>query len=260
MAGEAEQEAVLKAQLEVSRLAERADDLRLARAAGLAALNRWLNLPGESDVGEVRELPQPIDLPVSAEPLEERAPEMAVARALAALAEERLAAARLALKPDFAGAAGVGLRGELDPLVLLSFGIELPWRKEQRQRPEIVAAALELEAAHRELEDVRAMVRSDLVRLALAREVADRQVLLYREAILPRTSAALDAARAAYLAGRADFSNLVEDFRLWLEARVELARREHDAYVARAELVRIAGLGGEAGGPVAAAVAEEEGR
>ncbi len=258
VAGVAEQEAVLKNQLEVSRLAERADDLRLARAESLAELNRWLDLPGEAEVGEVEELPAPIEPPESLELLEEASPEVAVARAVVAAAAERLAAARLDLKPDFNGAAGLGVRGALDPVVTLSFGIQLPFWKEQKQRREIEAAALELEAAQRDLQDVRAMVRSELARLASARAVADRQVVLYREAILPRTSAALDAARAAYLAGRGDFSSVIEDFELWLEARVELARRESDAFVARAEIARIVGAGPE-GGPPLSAAAEEEG-
>jgi len=51
-----------------------------------------------------------------------------------------------------------------------------------------------------------------------------------------RASAALDSARASYLAGRGDFSTLVEDFQLWLTARVDLARREAQGYTAWAEL------------------------
>jgi hypothetical protein len=47
---------------------------------------------------------------------------------------------------------------------------------------------------------------------------------------------ALDAARSAYLAQRADFSTVLEDFDLWLDARRGLARREADRYSTWAEL------------------------
>ena len=59
---------------------------------------------------------------------------------------------------------------------------------------------------------------------------ADAQVRRYREAILPQTSAAIDAARAAYLAGRTDFSTLVEDYEFWLQAREQLAQRDADRF------------------------------
>ena len=61
---------------------------------------------------------------------------------------------------------------------------------------------------------------------------ADQQVRRYEQAILPQTSVAIDAARTAYLAGRGDFSTVIEDFRLWIDARVALTRREADRFVA----------------------------
>ena len=61
---------------------------------------------------------------------------------------------------------------------------------------------------------------------------------------MPQTSAAVDAARSAYLAGRGDFSTVVEDFELWLEARTELARREADRFATWAELEAVLGCEG----------------
>jgi outer membrane protein TolC len=72
---------------------------------------------------------------------------------------------------------------------------------------------------------------------------ADEQALRYREGIVPETSAALDAARAAYLGGRGTFSTVIEDFNLWLEARVALARREADRFIARVGFERLTGAG-----------------
>ena len=52
-AGEAEQEAVIKAQLEGSRVAERLDDLLADRSRMVAGLNRLLDQPGSAPLGEV---------------------------------------------------------------------------------------------------------------------------------------------------------------------------------------------------------------
>lgn len=239
-AGSAEQEAVLKAQLAVSRLGEELDDLEAERAAMVAELNRQLDLPGGSPLGEVVELPA-VTLPPG--PVEEAAvlasPEVQVARASIVIAERRLAMARLDLKPDFAPSAGIALRGSLGPVLSLRFGLELPLWKERKQQPMIRAAEQELEMARRELRDAESMARAEAARLAARWQQSERQIVRFRQAILPQTGAALDAARASYLAGRGDFSTVVEDFDLWLEARVQLARREADRFSAWAEITRL---------------------
>jgi outer membrane protein TolC len=70
---------------------------------------------------------------------------------------------------------------------------------------------------------------------------ANRQIDLYRQAIVPQSSAAVDAARAAYLVGRGDFLTVVDDFNRWLDARVELARREADRFATWAEVQALTG-------------------
>jgi outer membrane protein TolC len=156
-------------------------------------------------------------------------------------AERRLAVARLDLKPDFVPAAGFASRGSLGPVLTLRFGVELPLWKKRKQEPMIGAAEEELEMARQEARDAETMARAEAARLAARLVQAERQVLRFREAIVPQTSSALDAARASYLAGRGDFSTVIEDFELWLEARVQLARREADRFSAWAELERLTG-------------------
>lgn len=236
-AGEAEQEAVIKAQLEGSRVAERLDDLVAERSRTVAGLNRLLDQPGGAPVGEVAQLP-PATFPEG--PWEELAasngPNVAVATRAIEEAERRLEVARLELKPNLSAGAGLGYRGDLDPALILRFGVEIPFWREEKQKPAIRAAAHELEMAEAELQDTVALARAEAARLAAERERADRQLVRYREAIVPQTSAAVDAARASYLAGRGDFSTVVEDFELWLEARAELARREAERFEVWAEL------------------------
>ncbi len=240
--GESEQEAVVKALLQVSRLGEEVDDLAAERAAMAAELERWLARPGEAPLGDVAALPAPAPPAGRWEELAVAAsPEIRVAQAAVAAAERRLAVARLDLKPDFAPAAGLASRGSLGPVLMLRFGVELPLWRRQKQEPMIRAAEAELEMARQELRDAEAMARAEATRLGARWAQAERQMVRYREAILLQSSTALDAARASYLAGRGDFSTVIEDFDLWLQARVQLARREADRFAAWAELERLTG-------------------
>jgi outer membrane protein TolC len=236
-AGEAGQEAVLKAQLEVSSLSSRVADLDAQREASVAALNRLLDQPGSTALGRVESIPAAEAPP---QPWEElavnAAPEVAVARANVAAAEKRVAVARLDLRPDFTTGAGVGLRGGFDPAVTLSFGIVLPLWRGTKQKPLLRASEDELAAANADLEDAEASVRASAARLAAEWRRSDLQIALYRQAIVPQSSAAVDAARAAYLVGRGDFLTVVDDFNRWLDARVGLARREADRFGTWAEL------------------------
>jgi outer membrane protein, heavy metal efflux system len=234
--GQVEQEAVIKAQLEVSRLEERSDDLDAERAKLVAALNRVLDQPGATPLGRVTALP-PVDVP--ARPWEDTvlasAAEVAVRRAAVTAAERRLSLARLDLKPDFTTGAAVGLRGGFDPVVTLRFGIELPFWRREKQQPMIRGAEHELAMAQAELRDAEAAVRAEAARLAAEWQRSEKQIQRYQQAIVPQTSAAIDTARASYLAGRGDFLTVVDDFSRWLDARVQLASREAERFRTWAE-------------------------
>jgi outer membrane protein TolC len=235
--GQTEQEPVVKAQLEISRLGERLDDLTAERRTLVAALNRLLDRPGETPLGEVQALP-PIAAPTGSwqELAEANSTIVAVRQAQVQAAERRLAAARLELKPNLFTASAVGIRGSLPPIVTLNFGVEWPAWKKDKQAPLVRAAEREVDATKADLRDELASVRSEAARLRAEWDRAERQMLRYQQAILPQTSAAMDAARVAYLNGRGDFSTVVEDFKGWLDARVGLTRREADRFMVWAEL------------------------
>ena len=235
--GAADQEAVLKAQLEVSRIGERLDDVTGDRAILAAALGRLLDQPDAAPLAEVRALPPTEAAAGSWEGLAVEGSAMVAARrAEVAAAERRVETARLDLRPDFITGAAVGLRGGFDPAVTLRFGVTYPmWRKE-KQRPLLDAAEDELAAARAEVRDAEAAARAAAATLAAQWRRANAQIERYRQAIVPQSSAAVDAARADYLVGRGDFLTVVDDFTRWLDARVELARREADRFITWAEL------------------------
>jgi outer membrane protein TolC len=244
-AGVTEQEPAVKARLAVLRLEERQDDLVADRKGLVASLNRYLDQPGDTPLGNVTTLP---DSAVPALPWEAAAamgsPEVGVRRAEAVAAERRLRAARLELRPDFVVGAGVGFRGAKDPAVTVRLGMDLPLWSAQRQGPAIHAAEREFEAARQGQRDAEAVARAEAARLAADWQRAGSQVARYTQAIVPQSSLALEAARSAYMAGRGDFSTVIEDFNLWLEARTGLARREAERYATWADLQALVTLGG----------------
>ncbi|MDX1999718.1 MAG: TolC family protein [Thermoanaerobaculia bacterium] len=242
--GEGDQEGVLKIQIQAQRVSERLGDLENERHATVAALNRWLDRPGDAPLAPVETLPAVAAVGPDAELLAlSGSTEVARAGATVRLAQRRVEQARLGLKPDFSAGAGFASRGGFDPILEVSFGVEWPLWRRQKQLPHLHAAELELEAARRQQADAEAMVRAEAAHWRSAWTNADRQAERYREGILPQTSAAVDAARASYLVGRGDFSTVIEDFNLWLEARVALARREAERFTARAQFDRLAGPG-----------------
>jgi outer membrane protein TolC len=240
--GQGEQEAVVKAQIEASRLRERLSDLEARRADVVAVVNRLLDRPAGAELGRVVTLPSPgIDAEDLVETALARSPTIAAHEAAVRAATRRLDAARLAARPDFLVGVGAGASLEPAPVVTLRVGIGLPVFKARKIDPEIAAARADLAAAHADLRAARAFVRAEMERL-LAQWRRDReQVVRYREAIVPQSAVAVEAARASFLAGRGDFQTAVEDFRIWLEARVMLAAREADRFATWARIRMLAG-------------------
>jgi outer membrane protein TolC len=240
-AGQSSQEALLKAQLAVSRLSERLEDLRAEREAVVAEFNRLLDEPADHPIGAVTKLPA-VEFP---EPLNhddvESSPDVVAQQMALEAAQHRLDAARRDVYPDFLVGFGGGVgRNYVDnsfmPMGMVRLGITLPIWQNSRQRPLIRSAEHERQASVEERRDAMARVRSAVVRLKAEWRRNERQITLFREAILPQTHAALEAARSSYLTGQGDFSVVIEDFNLWLDARVELAGRESSRLATWAEL------------------------
>ena len=237
-AGSAEQEAVIKTQLETSRLTERMIDFDAERKTICAALNRLVDRPADIIIENISKLPEPVT--GYPEPWEEsaetHASEVLVRQEAVAAAERKVDVAKSDLNPNILAGAGVASRDSLDWVVTLRVGVELPlWRKE-KQRPILRATEHELESAKQELRDAQAAARSEAARLKAEWQKSEEQIRRYREAIIPQSSAALDAARSSYLTGKGDFITVITDFNLWLEARVQLEKRVAERFMTWAEL------------------------
>lgn len=231
--GQADQEALVKVQIERLRVRERLAEVQAEREDVVASLLALLDELSSFVVGPVTALPE-VALPAG--DIEADAIAycciVAVARARVEAARRRLEAARLETRPNFLVGVGAGSTLVPEPVFTVRFGIEVPFWASEKQEAAIQEALLEWRAAEADLREKEAMVRSEL-RSALARfRRAEELLVVYREGVVTQTSVALDAALASYRAGTGDFSTVAEDFRLLLDARTTLARLESDRYVA----------------------------
>ncbi len=240
-AGESDQASVLRVQLARSRLAERLADLDNDRVAAQTALNRLLDDPPDSPIGPVPDLPSGLPstgvhgLPAS-EPATSASPDLTLRRAEIVAASREVASARAELRPAWSVGGGLFWQGGWSRMAVFNVGVELPIWKKRKQAPLIEAAESALREAALQYRDAEAEIRAEAARLASEWRTADAQIERYRGAILPQSSAALDATRTSYLVGRSDFVAVLAQFENWIEVRVGLARREADRFAARARL------------------------
>lgn len=254
-AGQSEQAAVVRAQIEGSRLARQRLELDGTREVLQATLARLLRRPPGTPLGVVAARPSvsPPAAPWSAAALAS-SPLVAARRLAVERAEREEEAARLALRPEMTVGAGLGYRGGLDPVVSLRFGIELPLWRRSAQEPALRAAGRELAAARAELRQAELDVTSEASRLEAEWRRVRSLAALTESTLLPQTSAAVDAARAAYLAGRGELTTVIEALRMWLEARIELVELQAMESAVEAEVLALVGdiHEGAGDGPAAA--------
>ena len=249
--GTSELEPRLAAQLAVSRLDERTEDLTAERRIVVAALNRVLDRDAETAIGTVAALPS-VESPRAGWQADAvmHAPAVLAARAAVTAAAQRVAVERSERRPDWTLGGGYGYRGDLGPLVSLRIGTELPFWRRSRQEPRVRAAEHELEAARHDLRRAEADAGVEAVQLLADWQRADAQVRRYHDAIVPQSRTTLDAVRVAYETGRGSFATVIQYFNAWIETQEQLAAREAARFTAHARLMALVS-------PADAAAAEE---
>lgn len=175
-------------------------------------------------------------------PFGPEAPSIVAAKLRLAVAERRLEAARLGLKPDFGVGGGVLWPEGENPELTFKLGMELPFLRRRRLGPEVTAMASAVAAARADLANADVAGRAEAVRLGAERDRLERSLARLAGAIVPRSSVALDAARIGFLNDEVPFSRLLELFNDWFHARIELSSAEAARYAVWAESQALAGL------------------
>ena len=125
------------------------------------------------------------------------------------------------VKPTYSWVAAYQFRGDLDPMVMGGFSVRLPVWKDRKQERAIAAASIEHAAAGHDREQAEIAARAEARELTAAIPSIDVRLRLYREAIVPQSAAAFEAAGAALSSGRAEMFLVLDDFDRWIGARRE---------------------------------------
>lgn len=226
---------VLRAQLQVSGIDRRIIELRGRRAAAAARLRVSTEAEGEVPTLDFPE--ESAKRSLTPRSLEDHPALQALDRQRDA-AEQIVAAARLASKPDLEIEASYGVRrSEADMFSVLA-RVELPLRKKP------IAAGVESAVAQRERLDaeretlLRELQRAVALDVA-AHDEATQQLKLIDTELLPQTQATRDAILAAYEGGQSPLESvLVAEAALDLQSeRYDLMRR-HLAAIVDAEAIQ----------------------
>jgi outer membrane protein TolC len=237
-AGSASQADVLRAQVELGKLQDRARTLADLHGPLVARLNAALGRPAGAHVDPpARPWPAPVAVDETAlrDGLPDTSPALRARARRVAAAEAGIELSEKAFWPDLAvgleytsiGRADAPVDGSGDDALALTLGIELPvWRGryaagERRARAERSAAAAERADARRLLEAELAMTLYGL-------RDADRRLALYRDGLVPKGRQALAALAAAYAVGDASLLELVDAERELIEFELSAARAEAD--------------------------------
>ncbi len=215
--GKALQQDVLKAQVERSKMEDMQIALQQQRRSLAALLNSLLYRPAESELPAVRDVTI-VPLTASIEELSSLAQEhRPLVKRLAAQVEKGKTGQALAQKeyyPDFNVAFEYMQRDPVmeepgDDMYSLGVTFNLPINR-QRRHAMVAEAMAETRMATQELNMLRNTIRQSIADSLARLERSRRMAELYRSAIIPQATGALDAAMAAYRVGKADFMNVLD--------------------------------------------------
>jgi len=249
--GAANQQDVLKAQLEISRVTDKILILEQGKKGVVAGLNSLLNRSPDSFLGEAEELQIPV-LKVELKDLYEWAkelrPELRKARFFIEKNERSLKLAKKNYYPDFkimvdyidiGGGTTTNVKDGRNSW-MASVGINIPiWRGKLHASE--AEAAIKIDASRESYKNVENKTLSRVNELFFEVNTASEEVNLYKYSLLPQAEQSLKASEVGYLAGKVDFLNLLDSERMLLQIKIGYFKAIADLGKSIAQLERIVG-------------------
>jgi len=242
--GDGIQQDVIRAQLELSMIEDRATTLEQRSRSQTAELNALLNRPPTATLGaprhlEERHLTRSLDDLLAA--ARAQAPDLTLAASRIAASEAGLALARRDYLPDFVLRADYMNKAALSPEWEVGIGVTLPLYFASKQRAGVQEAAAMLAEARAE-RDGTARVIEARIRDRFARaHAAERLIALYHTTIIPQAHLALESTTTAYTVNKVDFTTLLNSFTVMLEYEMRYHEELSNFQNATAELEAIVG-------------------
>jgi outer membrane protein TolC len=249
--GKGNQQDVLKAHLEISRVTDKILLLKQGKKGIIAGLNSLLNRPPDSFLGEIEEFEVP-ELKVELKELyataREFRPELRKARIFIKKNEKSLKLAKKNFFPDFKimfdyidiGAGTTTNEKDGRNSWMASIGINIPiWRGKLRASE--AEATIKIEASQEGYKNIENKTLSRVNELFFEVKTASEQVNLYKYSLIPQAEQSLKASEVGYLAGKVDFLNLLDSERMLLRIKTGYFKSVADLGKSLAQLERVVG-------------------
>ena len=253
--GQAAQQDVFRAQVEISRVLDRLAVLEQQKESLHAAINRLLNRPPADPLGTPEEIQIPIltlSLPELARRAEAFSPALLASAKGIERNEQAVSLAHRQFYPDF-DLNALGTRNDRinDNGYQVMLAIKIPLFYETKQRQGVKEALAGLAGAREDLTATRQDILFQVKDAFVQTQRAERLITILRDAIIPQSTLALQSAQASYGVGKVDFLTLLNSLLALQESQLELhgEMAAHEKAVARLEAVT--------GGPLSAKLDEK---
>ncbi len=243
-AGQGNQQDVLKAQLERTKILREISVNHQLAGEAQAELKRILRRPQDS--------PDIITVPLSAtflrytasELLERSREQNPNIREQSEMVRRNQAAVELAHKefrPDF----GVSYMYEntdrkFRDYYMLTFNVNFPRRKPRQAA--LAQAQVNIERAQQELDTQLQRALAEVQRQYVITKTSEEQLLIYRDGLIPQVQATIQAGLAAYQSNRVDFETLLSSFLNVLNLDLQYQQTLLDHETALAHIERLTGV------------------
>lgn len=240
--GQAIQQDVLKAQLEISGLIERTTVLERQRDLLRARINALLYRSQDTAVDPdlvFTVLASPSDVSALRAQALQRYPALKRDEQVIAGSQQQLALARKEYMPDFAvngGAQKMVGAGDEPWMYGIDFMVKIPLFWQSKQRPMLAEATAKLEASRRMRESTIAGAESLVTELYIDADSAKRLMDLYDGSILPQSRLALESSLASYQVAKAEFLTVLTNFTTVLTYEIGLEEQRAKYHAALAGL------------------------
>jgi cobalt-zinc-cadmium efflux system outer membrane protein len=220
-AGRKNQADVLAEQVTLALLKDREADFSKQSAQARAGLSRWIASAASRPIEE--KLPDQTPLPLDALlTLVESHPHLNTLDKQTDMAQNEVALARQAYKPDWNLEVYYAARPEFSNFVGVQVGIDLPVFPKNRQDRALASKLAQLDKTRSLKDDALRTHKADAARYyAEWQSASDRLSVFFDQDILPTARARIEAALAAYQSGKADLASVLEARRAELDLRLQ---------------------------------------
>jgi len=211
-AGQGAQQDVLRVQVEVTRVEQRAIEQSTEKELRLAELNRLLARPATSRLEpagrlSVHALTQPLAAVLDA--ARSISPELAQARLAVEADVSSLDLARVNFKPEFTIQGGYMNRGGLSPMWLAGMGVSWPKNKSTRDAA-VAESQSRVDGSRKSIDAIDLQLRLRTQERFARATMAERIMTLYDQGIVPQDRMAVESAMTSYESGRIPFVSVLE--------------------------------------------------